>query len=134
MKTPADDAGDVARYATEYERLRSQINGAPPERPLTPASAPLRGIGLALLLRDGLPGWIRAVQRVVGEAAACAAGTPALRSALPAADAGGSGASSSSCPLVGPARQRDIATLLASLVLSTRAAQAAAMKEPSPCH
>jgi hypothetical protein len=146
--TTAAHVVDVRRYTQEYERLRSQLSGASPERPFGPATPPLRGIGLALLLRDGLPAWIRAVRQVLSEAASSAAGNACagpLHSPrvspqssaipLPAAGGDGSGVSTSSSPLVEPARQRDVTTLLASLVLSARrASHPAAMKEHSPCH
>jgi hypothetical protein len=138
---------DVTRYAQEYERLRSQIGAASTGRPFGPAPPPPgHGIGLALLLRDGLPAWIRAVRHVLSQAAASAYGSagaavpshsarafPAIP--LPGAGGDGSGVSMSSSPLVEPARQRDVTTLLASLVLSARrTADSASMKEPSPCH
>ncbi|HMO49306.1 MAG TPA: hypothetical protein PKB14_25190 [Rubrivivax sp.] len=136
---------EATRYAQEYERLRSQVSGASPELQFGPATPPVRGIGLALLLRDGLPAWIRAVRQVLSQAAASAAGkdgaapsrppqaSPAIP--LPEADGDGSGVSTSSCPLVEAARQRDLTTLLASLVLSARrTAHPAAMKEHSPCY
>jgi len=139
--TAAADVVDVARYAQEYERLRSQVNGASPEHPFGSAILPVRGIGLALLLREGLPSWIRAVRKVLSEAAPSAAGTPSPSPPAPpaiallAAGVDGSGVSISSSPLVEPARQRDLTTLLASLVLSARrATDAASMKESSPCH
>jgi hypothetical protein len=140
--TTAADVVETTQYAQEYERLRSQINGASRERPLGPAPPPVRGIGLALLLRDGLPAWIRAVRQVLSDAAARAGGnaaaapspraSPAI--ALPAAGGDG-GVSIASIPLIEPARQRDLTTLLASLVLSARrSTDPASIKEPSPCH
>jgi hypothetical protein len=145
---PAAIDADVTRYAQEYERLRSQISAASSERPFGPALPPPgRGIGLALLLRDGLPAWMRAVRQVLSQAAASAYGSagaaapshsarvfPAIP--LPGACGDDSGVSMSSSPLVEPARQRDLTALLASLVLSARrtAADSTSMKEPSPCH
>ncbi|HQR57674.1 MAG TPA: hypothetical protein PLW72_16960 [Burkholderiaceae bacterium] len=142
--TTAVDVVDVTRYAQEYERLRSQVSAASPER--QPAAVPqsLRGIGLALLLRDGLPAWIRGVRQVLSQAASAAGKDGAAPShpprafaaiPLPKADGHGSADSMSPSPLLEPARQRDLITLLASLVLSARRApHPASMKEPSPCH
>lgn len=137
--TTAADLVDVTRYAQEYERLRSEISGASRERSF--GSAPVRGIGLALLLREGLPAWIRAVRQVLCEAAASAAGNagaaPRAPPAIPplAAGADGSGLPISSSALVETGRQHDLTALLASLVLSARrTTDAASMKEPSPCH
>ncbi len=141
--TTATDIIDVTRYAREYERLRSQVNGVSPLHQF--ATPPASGIGLALLLRDGLPAWMRAVRQVLSQAAASAAGnagaapshSPRAPPAIPllAARVDGSGVPISSGPLVEPARQRDLTTLLASLVLSARrTTDTAPMKEPSPCH
>lgn len=143
--TTAADVVDVTRYAQEYERLRSEVNGASPVRPFGSATAPVRGIGLALLLREGLPSWMRAVRQVLSEAAACAAGnagaapspSPRAPPAIPllAAGAAGSSVPISSSALLQTGRQHDLTTLLASLVLSARrATDAGSMKEPSPCH
>jgi hypothetical protein len=139
--TTAAGVVDVARYTQEYERLRSQVNGVSAQQLF---STPLvRGIGLALLLRDGLPAWIRALRQVLSQAAASAggnAGATPSQSRAPAAIAAAtsgddSGVSISSSPLVEPARQRDVTTLLASLVLSARrTTDAPSMKEPTPCH
>ena len=139
--TPAADGVDVRRYTQEYERVRSQVNGVSPQ-PLL-ATPPARGIGLALLLRDGLPAWIRAVRQVLSQTAARAASNAgaapsqslACAAIAPAAGEAGDGVPISSSPLVEPARQRDVTTLLASLVLSARRkTEAESMKESSPCH
>lgn len=143
--TTAAHVVDVRRYTQEYERLRSQVNGLLPSPAL--ATPPARGIGLALLLRDGLPAWLRAVRQVLSEVAASAGaalspallpahGAPPVNQApSPADDGDGTGVSMSSSALVEPARQRDITSLLASLVLSARrTADAASIKEPDPCH
>lgn len=136
-------AVDVARYAQEYERLRSQVGSASIQRACEPATPPLRGIGLALLLRDGMPAWIRAVQQVMSDAVSSAAGmnsqapapgTPAA--GPPLADSADGGDTATSCStLIETARQRDLTSLLASLVLSARrTTQATSTKEHSPCH
>lgn len=140
--TTAADVVDAMRYAQEYERLRSEVNGASPDRRF--ATPPVRGIGLALLLREGLPAWMRAVRQVLSEAAASADGnagaapspTPRAHPAIPLlASADGSGVPTSSSALVQTGRQHDLTALLASLVLSARrTTEAASMKEPSPCH
>jgi len=132
----------VTRYTQEYERLRSQVSAAWPQRPCAAVTQPLSGIGLALLLRDGLPAWMQAVRQVLSQAAASAAGnagaapSPRAPPAPPAAaGAQGIGAPSSSTALLETGRQHDLTTLLASLVLSARRTSAAApIKEPSPCH
>lgn len=130
-------AVDVTRYAQEYERLRSQIGPASLQRAFEPATPPVRGVGLALLLRDGMPAWIRAVHQVMSEAATGAGGignqAPAPRATATSADGGGAATSSSA--LIETGRQRDLTSLLASLVLSARrTTEARSTKELSPCH
>jgi hypothetical protein len=138
--TPAANSVDVRRYTQEYERLRSQVNGISPQQLF--ATPSVRGIGLALLLRDGLPAWMQALRQVLSQAAASAAGNVgaapsqfrAPEAIAPATSGDGSGVSISSSPLVEPARQRDVTALLASLVLSARRTiDAASMKEPNSC-
>jgi len=133
------DGVDVVQLTREYERLRSQVNAGLPKHPL--ATPPARGIGLALLLRDGLPAWIEAVRQVLSQAAssAGAARSPSSRAPLATPHSGavvdGSDVSIASGLLAEPARQRDLTALLASLVLSARrGTDAASMKEPRPCH
>jgi hypothetical protein len=135
-------AVDVTRYAQEYERLRSQIGPALLHRAFEPATPPARAIGLALLLREGMPAWIRAVRQVSSEAASSPAGigSPASTPRAPsspvlAVSADGSGAATSTSTLIETGRQRDLTSLLASLVLSARrTTEAKSMKEHSPCH
>ena len=135
----------MTRYTQEYKRLRSQVSAVSPERQCAVATPPSRGIGLALLLREGLPAWMQAVRQVLGQAAASAAGctgaapSPAPRAPpaipLPTAGADGSDAPPCSSALLETGRQHDLTALLASLVLSARrTSDAAPMKEPSPCH
>lgn len=142
MTTAGNDV-DMMRYAREYERLRSQVSGASPQPPF--ATPPVRGIGLALLLRDGLPAWIGAVRQVLNQAAASAVRNAGAAPSHPAqvslvtsplaAGVDGSGVAISPSPLLEPTLQRDLTTLLASLVLSARrTSDAASMKEPNPCH
>ena len=137
----------MTRYAQEYERLRCLVNAASAERPCAAATPASRGIGLALLLRDGVPAWIQAVRQVLSLAAASAAGHAGAASspwapaviAPPASGAdgraAGNGVPSSPSALLDTGRQHDLTALLASLVLSARrAGDAAPIKEPSPCH
>ena len=142
--TTAADVVDVRRYAQEYERLRSQVSAASPERAFAAAAPPAHGIGLALLLRDGLPAWMRVVRQVLREAAASAAGNAGVAPSSsprappanppPAAGVEGTGVPIPLSTLVETERQRDLTRLLASLVLSARrSTDAASMKEPSPC-
>jgi hypothetical protein len=115
---------DADQYTVQYELLRCQIIGAlGNEAPRTTTGQP-RGIGLALLLSEGMPGWLKTVEEV-------------LRASItPRAVA-----SSDSSLLEGPARcsaapvwastlQRpEVTALLASLVLSTRPLARSTSKE-----
>lgn len=112
------EALDLRQYAAQYELLRAQVIGTPREMASGREASQARGIGLALLLREGMPGWLRAVEVV-------------LRASLaaPAPEARGSGvprvlerpAADVAMPAVfAHAQHHDITILLASLVLSTR--------------
>lgn len=85
-------------------------------------AAQSRAVGLALLLREGMPGWLRAVAAASGASVAqrtIDAGEPP-----PAERAAGGG----SAPLSGVQRD-DVTILLASLVLSTRRLQCSSATE-----
>ena len=47
---------DTTQYTVQYELLRSQVIGT---------GGQARGIGLALLLHEGMPGWLKAVEGVL---------------------------------------------------------------------
>ncbi len=111
------EALDVRHYAAHYELLRAQVTGTAREEALGREASPARGIGLALLLREGVPGWLKAVHAVLrASLAAPASGVSAsgLRPALEGCVEDGA------VPSFAHARQHDITILLASLVLSTR--------------
>ena len=97
----------------EYERLRSQIVGVVPR-------GIRRGVGLALLLREGVTAWMHAVRAASAPfSRAHATTTPVID------DHAGVGAvvAGTPAPLVGiitPAQHDDVARVLAGLVLSTR--------------
>lgn len=120
------DTLDVTRYATQYELLRSQFTGAASGTDAGCAGVQHRGTGLALLLREGLPAWIRALRQVL-HASAAPSGVGALGSpAKPVTSIGSHpvavGAPESAVPSVSvlpSAQRRDVTALLANLVLST---------------
>jgi len=109
---------DVRQYAAQYELLRAQVTGTPQDGALGCEACPQRGVGLALLLREGLPGWLKAVEALLcGSLAAPApeAGAGGVRPALEG------GAANAAVPTVSPpVHAHDLTILLASLVLSTR--------------
>jgi hypothetical protein len=72
-----------------------------------------RGVGLALLLREGMPAWLKAVDRVI-----CA--SPAKRTMDVAEPSTASVGSAIGPTWLSAVHPQDITTFLASLVLSTR--------------
>lgn len=102
----------MRQYTAHYEMLRAQVTGP------TPGQGQLRGIGLALLLREGVPGWLKGVRdllRVQLSRAGAESGRPEGRAELVSLPnvAGAAGT-------VPGGRPHEITMLLASLVLSTR--------------
>ena len=137
---PVDTLDDVTRYATQYELLRSQFKGAASGSDVGCAVMQPRGAGLALLLREGLPAWIRAVRQVLQASVAPSVGAIGL----PAGDATSNGSHAAAVgaadipapaeSLLPTAQRRDVTALLASLVLSTRRwVGSAPMQEYGPC-
>lgn len=119
--TPVDTL-DVTRYATQYELLRSHFTSAA-GGPTDAGCAVMqpRGAGLALLLREGLPAWMRALRQVLNAAVAVPPSNDVLTPiGSPPVAAGASDNTVSSASVLPPAQRRDVTTLLASLVLSTR--------------
>jgi hypothetical protein len=114
-KTPViaqTEALDVTQYTAHYEMLRAQVMGP------APGQGQLRGIGLALLLREGVPGWLKAVRDLLlaqlsraGAEPSKTEGRAAFVSFTNAAVTAG---------MVPCGRPYEITMLLASLVLSTR--------------
>jgi hypothetical protein len=104
---------DVTQFTVQYERLRSQVAGA-----VTPQPNPLaqqRGVGLALLLREGMPGWLKEVETVIRASPAPRAADAPESPVSEPSDAN----SAAPAPLPDVAR-RDLTALLANLVLSAR--------------
>jgi hypothetical protein len=120
------DTLDVTRYATQYELLRYQVMGAASGTDAGCALMQPRGAGLALLLREGLPAWIRAIRQVlhasVEPSGVGAVGSPGKDPASIGSHPVAVGASDITAPsasLLPTAQWRDVTALLASLVLST---------------
>lgn len=111
---------DATHYAAQYELLRAQVMGsAYPSAGGHNEAQPARGIGLALLLREGMPGWVKALEAVIRASAA-----PLALESL---------CSGRIAPPALPSAQRhEITTLLASLVLSTRRLASVSSTERCP--
>jgi hypothetical protein len=101
------EAIDTTRYTMQYELLRAQVFG------LANDTGPRRGIGLAVLLREGMPGWLKAVDGVMRASLRQTTSSPnvdeqpAIR---PSIEPG----------TLWRTQVHDLIKLLASLVLSTR--------------
>ena len=102
---------DFTQYTVQYELLRFQVIGSPGNVVL--ADQP-RGVGLALFLSEGMPGWLRTVETVLRTAL-----TPQAVDATDPAPYEGS-PQTSTTPVWLSSVRHEVTRLLASLVLSTR--------------
>ena len=114
---------DTSQYTAQYELLRSQVISAQGEATWDVVGQP-RGVGLALLLREGMPGWLEAVEAVI-DTSSPARGTDAAGSAVSQHPGG------FSCPLtwLSVVSRHELTTLLTSLVLSTRPLERSSSRE-----
>ena len=119
----------VTQYTAQYELLRSQVIGArggeaaQPEMAMQP-----QGVGLALILREGMPGWLNAIDTVIRASQAERtkdAGQPSAPER--------SAACSVTSPWLSGVQRHDVTTLLTSLVLSTHHVARASQKEGYRC-
>jgi hypothetical protein len=123
-------ASDVRRYRAQYELLRAEVLGAECNAVRPEVGRP-RLVGLAIMLREGMPGWLNAVEAVIRTSSAPRTDDAAQSLATESAHA-----EFGSAPtwLSGVPRH-DLTALLASLVLSTRRAECSSPPEGSvPCH
>jgi len=106
---------DARQCTVQYELLRSQVTGTVGDAARGNTASQPRGIGLALLLSEGMPGWLNTVEAVLRV-------SPAPRTAnSPDSSPPDSSAGCSAAPGWPPSVQHhEITALWASLVLSTR--------------
>ena len=115
---------DVTQYTVQYELLRSQVMAPAANAALGDTAAdPRRGVGLALLLSEGMPGWLRTVATVLRTALA-----PRAADATDTAPHEGS-PQTSATPVWLSSVRHEVTALLASLVLSTRPVAQQALRE-----
>jgi hypothetical protein len=112
---------DARQFAAQYEALRSHVIG-------TAGDGAQRepGVGLGLLLREGMPGWLNAIAAVIR--AALAQPIMTVPPPPPAAPTAGRGFAS---PWLSNVQRQDLTALLTNLVLSTRRIEHASSREGS---
>jgi hypothetical protein len=111
-------------YTVQYELLRSQVIGTAGDTTRGNTAGQARGLGLALLLSEGIPGWLKTVEEVLQASLAPRAvdsPDPSRHEDLP-----WSGAAPA---LLSSVQRHEVTTLLASLVLSTRPVVRASSRE-----
>jgi hypothetical protein len=116
---------DAAQCTAQYELLRSYIIAAAGDASHGELSARPRGVGLGLLLREGMPGWLNAIGAAIGASAArWTADTSAqLSPAERRADVG------IASPWLAGVKRQEVAALLTSLVLSTRRVERSSQRQ-----
>jgi hypothetical protein len=115
---------DVTQYAAQYELLRSQIIGARRGEAAQP-----RGVGLALILREGMPGWLNAIDAAIRASQA----ERTKDTGKPSASDRSTACSVTSPPWLSGVQRHDVTSLLTSLVLSTHHVERASQKEGYRC-
>jgi len=106
---------DARQYTGQYELLRSQVLGTMRDVARRDTAGQPRGIGLALLLSEGLPGWLKTVEAVLRTSLAPRAADS------PDPSPPESSAWCSAAPVwLSSVQRHEVTALLASLVLSTR--------------
>lgn len=107
-------APDAGAYTAQYEALRAQMTAGGDARSGASATR-ARGVALAVLLQDGLPAWLAAVEPML---AICPA--MAVRSATERTAPNEPRPARAVAPeVLPPAQQGEVTLLLAALVLST---------------
>jgi hypothetical protein len=114
----------TTHYTVQYELLRSEVLGAQNGAGRTSAVGQPRAVGLALLLREGMPGWLKAVDTAI-RTSLTLRGTNAAESLASEP----LGRYESAPDWVSGMPRHDLTTLLASLVLSTRRLENSSSRE-----
>lgn len=115
---------DAKQYTVQYELLRSQVTDAIGNVARGDTAGQPRGLGLALLLSEGMPGWLKTLEellRVSFVPRTVASPDSSLPDSLPLCNA---------VPVwLSSLQRREVSVLLASLVLSTRPIARSSSKE-----
>ena len=106
---------DTMQYTMQYELLRSQVIGTVGDGAHGNTAGRPRGVGLALLLSEGMPRWLKTVEEVLRA-------SPAPRAVcfLDLSPHEGSSHYNAAPVWLSGVQCHEVTTLLASLVLSTR--------------
>ena len=119
----------ATQFAAQYELLRSHVIAAAGDAPQKELGVHPRGVGLGLLLREGMPGWLNAIDAAIRTSADR---RTADRSPGPPAERPADVSTTS--PWLASVNSQDIATFLTSLVLSTRRVERSSPREGyRPC-
>jgi hypothetical protein len=116
---------DAMQFTVQYELLRSQVIAAAGDVPQRDLGAHPRGVGLGLLLREGMPGWLSAIDAVIRASLA----QRTMDTPLPLSPPEHLAECSITSPWLSGVQRQDITTFLASLVLSTRRVECSSPKE-----
>ena len=116
---------ETGSFTAQYELLRSHVIGAAGDGVQREPGAHSRGVGLGLLLREGMPGWLDAIAAVMRVSLAQRIMT--IPPQPPAPPAGRSFAS----PWLSSMQRQNLTALLTNLVLSTRRVEHASVREGS---
>jgi hypothetical protein len=114
---------DARQFTAQYELLRSHVIGAAGDGAQGELGAHPRGVGLGLLLREGMPGWLNAIAAVIRASPAQQIIDIPLR---PLAEPPERGIAS---PWLSSVQRQDITALLTNLVLSTRRVEHSSPRE-----
>lgn len=106
---------DAKQYTVQYELLRSQVIGPAGNAARRNTAGQPRGVGLALLLSEGIPRWLETVEAVLRASLA-----PRAEDSLEPLPRAGSYPCSAAAVWLSSVQSQEVTTLLASLVLSTR--------------
>lgn len=117
---------ETGPFTAQYELLRSHVVGAARGSAQGEPGAHPRGVGLGLLLREGMPGWLNAIAAVIR--AAPAQWIVTIPPRPPAEHPAGRGVAS---PWMSSMQRQDLTALLTNLVLSTRRVEHASVREGS---
>jgi hypothetical protein len=106
---------DSMQYTVQYELLRCQVIGAMGNVARESHAGQPRCIGLALLLSEGMPGWLKTMEEVL-----CASPAPRAVDSSDSPLHEGLPGYSAAPVWLSTVQRHEVTTILASLVLSTR--------------